>query len=348
MLSNAGSQQHSDDRHSLSSSQRRRSWSRFAVMAVFCFWQQGGVSPTTAFSVLPAAWQSNSPSHKQAVITRIHRGSGGGTFTSSISSTQLHGKDWDKILAEEEDDQNDNSSSPNKENIPFDMRYNLRNCQRAQQTFQAIRQAGPGAPAADVYGRDRGAAVSTSQSPQQPPEAVFWFLGKVAHVSDVSLEECVARQWPLIQQHAANLRPLDLFPAVTSGQLELWCATPPDSELDVAYNRPGVVFTKMEQDVPGADKIKTSLIGFRGEVYEGGEEGFRTWRSAVDGSRTRPELTGVPSQEEEEPAAAAAGEVLDRPPTDDEMKRLEEMLQGRDINELYEEQERRKQQEEGK
>jgi len=292
--------------------------------------------------VLPVAWRSNCPSCK-ASITRIHHGSGGTTITSSSRSTQLHGKDWDKILAE--DDENDSSSSQNNKNIPFDMRYNLRNCQRAQQTFQAIRQAGPGAPAADVYGRDRGAPTASTDSSSQQPEAVFWFLGKVAHVSDVTLAECVARQWPLIQQHAANLRPLDLFPAVTSGQLELWCATPADSELDVAYHRPGVVFTKMEPDVPGAEKIKTSLIGFRGEVYEGGEEGFRTWRSAVDGSRTRPELTGVPQEEE---PAAAGGEVLDRPPTEDEMKRLEEMLQGRDINELYEEQERRKQQAEGK
>jgi len=241
--------------------------------------------------------------------------------------TCLFEKNWDKILAEEDDDQGKKMAQ-----IPFDMRYNQRNCERAQKTFAAIRSAGPGAPAADIYGCDSASAKNG--------EAIFWYLGKVAHVSDVSLEQCVARQWPLIQQHASNLRPLELFPAWTNDSLELWCA-PADSEMDVAYNRPEVTFAKMTDDVPGADKIKTNLIGFQGEVYEGGEEGFRSFRKVSDGSPARPEITGSPVQQDEVDAAAA-GDALDRPPTDEEMQRLEEMLQRKDINELYEEQERRR------
>ena len=228
------------------------------------------------------------------------------------------------------------------------MKYSPRNCQRAQQSFLAIRNSGPSAPAADIYGCDASTTTTTTSSTDDKnnDEAIFWFLGKVAHVSSVSLEQCVARQWPLIQQHAANLRPLDLFPAYTNDDLELWCA-PADSEFDVAYNRPKVQFQKMrhsDDDVPGAAQVKTNLVGFQGEVYDLGEEGFRTWRKRVDGSPARPEITGSPVSEEPvtaAPAVPTAGNTfLDRPPTDEEMQRIEEMLQGKDINELYEEQER--------
>ena len=222
------------------------------------------------------------------------------------------------------------------------MKYNQRNCQRSQQTFQAIRSSSTSAPAADIYGCDRSsysATTSTSdpENNNKTNEALFWFLGKVAHVSDVSLEQCVARQWSLIQQHAANLRPLELFPAYTNDCLELWCA-PADTEFDVAYHRPAVLFQKMRPNVPGAEQIKSNLVGFQGEVYEGGEEGFRTWRNVRDGSPARPEITGSPVAEDSE---TPKGDILDRPPTDEEMQRLEEMLKGQDINELYEEQERR-------
>ena len=258
------------------------------------------------------------------------------------SSSQLRDKNWDKILAEEIEDENErsSSSSPRKSKIPFDMKYNQRNCQRSQQTFLAIRSSSSSAPAADVYGCDSSSPAANSAVGSNHDEALFWYLGKVAHVSDVSLEQCVARQWPLIQQHAANLRPLDLFSAFTNDCLELWCA-PADSEFDVAYNRPSVVFQKMRPDVPGAEQIKSNLVGFQGEVYEGGEEGFRTWRNVVDGSPARPEITGSPASAEEPVASEPQGDILNRPPTDEEMQRLEEMLKGKDINELYEEQERR-------
>ena len=158
---------------------------------------------------------------------------------------------------------------------------------------------------------------------REPGEETFWYTGKVARVTDVTLEQAVARQWPLIEQHAANLRPIELFPS--RGRLEVWTA-PGDSELEVAYNRPTLQMKKMEKNVDGADTIKNSLIGFQGEVYQKGEEGFRSWRTE-DGFPARPEIN-------------PGGE--NRPPTDEEMAQLQRELEGKDINEIYEEQERRK------
>ena len=128
----------------------------------------------------------------------------------------------------------------------------------------------------DIYARD-------------PDTDVFWFVGKVARVSDVSLQKAVARQYPLIEEHSARLRPLELFDK--NGLLELWSA-PGDSELDVAYNRPHVVFVKMARahEMEGrAEDVKSVEVGFQGEIYEGGEEGFRTQRRQ-DGSPLKPEI----------------------------------------------------------
>jgi hypothetical protein len=233
----------------------------------------------------------------------------------SIATFLESKKDWDAILAD--DELGDVPSKKSK--IPYDMRYNQRNCERSSKNFAAIKEAG--GPGADIY----GCAESKVDD-----EGVFWFLGKVAHISDVSLEACVARLWPLIQQHAANLRPLDLFGAVTNEQLELWAA-PLDSEFDVAYNRPQCVFQKMTASVPNSETINVNYVGFQGEVYERGEEGFRTQRYRSSGLPSRPEITG-PAEEEEEPTA----------PNDEQMAQLEKALEGKDINTIFEEQERRR------
>ena len=216
-------------------------------------------------------------------------------------------KDWDAILSDDGDE--------TEENIPPDMKYLPRNCKRQNQNFLAIRQAG--GPTHDIYIR-------------QPNTQVFWFVGKVAAVSDVSAAQAVARQWPLIETHAANLRPLELYPH--KGQLDIWTA-PGDSEMEVAYNRPNLKLQRMERVVEGADGIKSSLIGFQGEIYEGGEDGFRTWR-LEDGSPAKPEVQS-PSTDE--------GPM--RAPTPEEMEEIQKALEGKDINAIYEEQQRRKREE---
>jgi len=215
------------------------------------------------------------------------------------SSPLFSSSKWDNLVDEDEDE-----GPP----ISPDMRYIERNVMRQHQNFCAIRDAGGKEMTNDVYVRE-------------PNSGVFWFAGKVARVSDVSLQDAVARQWPLIEQHAANLRPIELYPH--RGQVEIWTA-PGDSELEVAYNRPSVIFQKMNKEASGT-KIKNVMVGFQGEVYQQGEEGFRTWRTE-DGRPVNPEIN-------------AGGET--RAPTDEEMAKLEQKLEGQDLNALYEEQERR-------
>ncbi len=187
------------------------------------------------------------------------------------------------------------------------MRYTEFNIIRQTKTFNAIKGAGGPEMTNDVYVR------STEDS------NTFWFAGKVARISDVSIEKAIARQYPLIEEHVARLRPMELYPH--KGSLEIWIA-PGDSEMDVAYNRPNVQFIKMErpEKVDGAGDVRNMEIGFSGEVYDPGEEGFRTWRDE-DGYALRPDI--------DEP------EGEKRAPTDEEMEKISEMLKGQDLNELF-------------
>jgi len=229
---------------------------------------------------------------------------------------------WDKL---EDTNEGDYDGPP----VKPDMKYLARNALRQNKNFLDIRQAGGVSLTNDIYVRALGR-----------DSEVFWFVGKVARISDVSLEACVARQWNLIEMHAANLRPIELFP-YRHGRLELWSA-PGDSEMDVASNNPNVIMRKMERDVPGADDIKNSFVGFQGEVYERGEEGFRTWRTD-DGRPARPQIQSPATTDEPNSYQEDDSDEF-RAPTEEEMKQIEQALEGRDINELYEEQQRRKQQ----
>lgn len=240
----------------------------------------------------PVPHFSRVQSHQRAKLSRME-----------LSSQK---KDWDNLI-----DDDDDEDSAARISAPPDMKYMPRNVMRQHENFVAMRQAGGVDVTRDVYVREQQSQV-------------FWFVGKVSYVSTVSLQQCVAKQWPLIEMHAANLRPIELFPS--RGSLEIWTA-PGDSEMDVAYNRPDVVFQKMVKDVDFGG-VKNNLVGFQGEVYERGEEGFRTWR-LEDGRPAKPEVQS-PSQDEEY-----------RPPTEDELEKLQEALKDKDINELYEEQQRR-------
>ena len=266
-------------------------------------------------------------------------------------------KDWDAILADVDDDDNDGASTKVslKNKIPYDMKYNQRNCERCNQNFKAITDAG--GPGADLYGC--AAPSKSSIEMNEPVEGVFCFLGKVAHISDISIEDCIRRLYPMIQQHAANLRPLDLFGAVTNEQLDVWYA-PINTELDVAYNRPTCVFTKIipptteieSNDI--AKTIKSSYVGFQGEIYEPGEDGFRTLRYTNDGTPSRPEITGpvdVANESEDDDDDDDDDEENDdiveddndiMVPNDEQMEQIQAALQGKDINAIYEEQERRR------
>jgi hypothetical protein len=123
--------------------------------------------------------------------------------------------------------------------------------------------------------------------------------------TDVPLEKAIARQWPMIEEHSARLRHMELYPKW--GSLQLWVA-PIDSEMDVAYNRPHVQFIQMFREVDGADKVRNVEIGFAGELYENGEEGFRTVRTA-DGKPAKPELQ---SEEKRKPTKEEVDEIMEQ------------------------------------
>lgn len=228
-------------------------------------------------------------------------GGRGVRYTSTINHKLNHkassSSSWDDIEVDivKEDEEDDEESSNSAETpiwkgpaaataaaavIPKDMKYNEYNLMRQNKHFIAIRAAGGSEMTNDIYARD-------------PDTDVFWFVGKVARISDVSLEKAVARQYPLIEEHSARLRPLELFDK--NGLLELWSA-PGDSELDVAYNRPHVIFVKMprahellEEEGGAEGSVRNVEVGFQGELYESGEEGFRTQRKQ-DGSPLKPEI----------------------------------------------------------
>jgi hypothetical protein len=224
----------------------------------------------------------------------------------------LSSKNWDKIIADDEDEDEDENDG-----VAYDMQYNERNVIRQNKNFLAIREADVDLTN-DIYVRD-------------PKSNTFWFAGKVARVSDVPLEQVVARQYSLIKTHAANLRPIELFPG--RKVLELWSA-PGDSEMKVVYNDPELIFIKMEEQVEGADAVNKMLIGFQGELYQAGEEGFRTTR-LEDGRPAKPEMS---------PPSAGPGDAGGeerRPPTEEEMDQVRKAMEGQDINEFYEEQQRR-------
>jgi len=248
-------------------------------------------------------------------------------------------KDWDKILNSDGDEfENEievDAVERWKSRIPIDMTYVPRNVKRQHENFVAIRQAGGKELTNDAYARYCGSFDDDSQ--------VFWFVGKVARVSGVSVEDCVNRQRDLIKAHAAQLRPIELFP--NRHALELWIA-PGDSELDVAYNRPDTEFRKIEENMdesPGdlKKRLKANAVGFQGETYQGGEEGFRTWR-LDDGTPARPQVDGLKTEEPDLRNASEEGSGGTRAPTDEELEFLQQKLGNRDLNALYEEQERRK------
>jgi hypothetical protein len=131
----------------------------------------------------------------------------------------------------------------------------------------------------------------------------------------------------MIVHHAANLRRLELYPHRHS--IEIWTA-PGDSEMDVVYNRPDVLFQKMSPNVVDEDvtKINKMLVGFQGEMYDQGEEGFRTLRTD-DGRPLMPEIQVTPDGG----STAAASE--------EDLERLMATMGSMDLNELYKTQEAR-------
>lgn len=267
--------------------------------------------------------------------------------------TKLYGKNWDQIILDDEDIDEDELTkiSNNDLNIPMDMKYNKRNCERSNQNFLKIMEAN--GPVHDIYCRRITNINSTDNNPFDFDQDVFWYIGKVCHISDVTILDCIYRQYDLILYHAAYLRPLELYTRLTSNSLQLWY-TNGNSEIEVASNNPNIIFQYVPYiqtlDVTAIGKIrnnvKTSYIGFQGEVYTMNEEGFRTMRKS-DGTPANSEV-GRPPMDDDDDDDSNDNENYDdldefRMPTDEEMEKLYKELEGKDINDMYEEQEKRKQ-----
>lgn len=197
-------------------------------------------------------------------------------------------KKWDMLIDEDEDEDLQFNGPP----VSRDMKYNLFNIQRQRTNFESIKTVAGKELINDVYARD-------------PDSETFWFVGKIAHVTDVPLEKAIARQWSMIEEHSARLRPAELYPKW--GKLELWVA-PGDSELDVAYCKPEIVFLQMFRDVDGACDIRNVEVGFAGELYESNEEGFRTVRTA-DGKAKMPEIQS--SVDRRQPTEAELDDMME-------------------------------------
>jgi len=231
------------------------------------------------------------------------------TSTTIILSARAKSK-WDLLEDDDEEEEQDmygKNMFESKIPVANDMTYVERNVKRAHENFLSIRNIGGKELCNDLYA-------------SAPESEEVWYVGKVAKVSDVSLEDCIARQWNLIETHATNLRPIELYPH--RGNLELWSA-PGDTELDVAYNRPELKMQNMKHYEVTPQQLKNNMIGFQGEVYQEGEEGFRSWRNKEDGSPARPEIN-------------PGGET--RPPTPEEMDQLKMEMERQNISveDIYE------------
>lgn len=236
--------------------------------------------------------------------------------TTTSTSTQLKGSKWDNLVDEEDEDE----FEPQGPEVRKDMRYIEFNIIRQNKHFVAIREAGGPEVTNDIYARD-------------PDSSTFFFVGKVACISDVSVEKAIARQYALIEEHSARLRPSELYSK--KGSLEIWVA-PGDSEMDVAYNRPHIRFLKMNKadEVDGADEVRNLEVGFQGEIYDSDEDGFRTWRTE-DGLPMKDEIKEPQAVKEEKRPPT---DEEKRSPTDEEMAKINDMLKGQDLNELFENQ----------
>ncbi|KAK1748446.1 hypothetical protein QTG54_000385 [Skeletonema marinoi] len=114
-----------------------------------------------------------------------------------------------------------------------------------------------------------------------PDEKEWWLVGKVARVSDVSPEQAIERQWPLIERHVWALR-IPIRPTSDlSSPFECWYA-PGDSEYDAARNDPKVKFTKV-----------SGLLLYNGEdAYDRGEPMLFVERNTVTGQALKDKEMG--------------------------------------------------------
>ncbi|KAL7541010.1 hypothetical protein ACHAXR_010559 [Thalassiosira sp. AJA248-18] len=204
------------------------------------------------------------------------------------SSPLLHARPkskWDNLIDEDDDYDDDDEATTNtfsssiNDKVPPDMMYTEVNIRRQANIYDQLEAIGGQDAINDVYVR-------------APGEKEWWFVGKVARISDVSPEQAIERQWPLIERHVWAIR-LPVRPTSNlSTPFEVWYA-PGDSELDAARNDPKVQFSKVfslhDDYDEDREEVKASFVGFVGKVYDElmGEPMFFVERNVMDGSCLR-------------------------------------------------------------
>eukprot|EP00978_Attheya_sp_CCMP212_P024035 scaffold74861_cov52-Attheya_sp.AAC.2 len=140
-----------------------------------------------------------------------------------------------------------------------DMAYIRENIARQMETYQKIRKGGGIDCINDVYARD----------PKRPQ---FWFIGKVARCTGtVTLNQAIARQLNLIEEHATRIRPVELGRCFK--KLQIWTA-PADSELEMSNNNPSIRLDLMQRYVEGCEDVDPIEVGFGAELVTNEGMGF--------------------------------------------------------------------------
>ena len=235
-----------------------------------------------------------SPTHQLRPI-RSKRSGGVTAATAKATRTRIHLSDhskWDSLVDEDDDDDGYETSDVQ---VPADMKYALPNIKRQSDTFDALRGMGDAELISDVW-------------LQSPADSTAWFVGRVARVSDISVERAIDRQYPLIERHSWTLRPVDLHPR--RGPFLVFHA-PGDTEELVAAGDSSVRLIRVEEDSirdDNAAPVKTVEVGFKGAAYDdANEDSFRTdlnlWaRVEEDDDDIEHELNGfaIPATPEED------------------------------------------------
>lgn len=104
----------------------------------------------------------------------------------------------------------------------------------------------------------------------------FWFIGKVGHYPNVTMNEAFFALEVMLIEYAKTLRPAELgHPSASLHDIELWHA-PGNSEMYVAQNKMNLLRVYFP---PGKVKLVSyKSIGYEPEVYQSGEIGFRCKR----------------------------------------------------------------------
>jgi len=169
---------------------------------------------------------------------------------------------WDNLIDEDDEDEFDDEGQSDKEQqskakVSADMKYVMPNIKRQSDTFEALSSMDDPSLISDVW-------------LQSPADDEAWFVGRVARVSDVSPEQAIDRQYPLIERHAWALRPIELHPQ--RGPFLVYVA-PGNSEEAVKVGRdPSIRLTRVEEEAvrQGGDSVSIRAIevGFRGAGYD--------------------------------------------------------------------------------